>query len=61
MSRQILDTLRAGWPLDPVKSEIIPLIQLLELHKYFPEIALRLMNTATAKVAEYLIMLPQIQ
>ncbi len=49
MSRQSVDTLRAGWPLDPVESEIIPLIQLLELHKKYPEIALRLMNISTAE------------
>ena len=49
MSRLSVDTLRAGWPPDPVESEIIPLIQLLELHKQYPEIALRLMNISTAK------------
>ena len=49
ISRQSVDTLRAGWPLDPVESEIIPLIQLLELHKQYPEIAIRLMNISTAE------------
>ncbi len=49
MSRQSVETLRAGWSLDPVESEIIPLIQLLELHKQYPEIALRLMNISTAE------------
>ena len=49
MSRQSVDTLRAGWPFDPVESEIIPLIQLMELHKQYPEIALRLMNISTAE------------
>ena len=49
MSRQSVDTLRAGWPPDPVESEIIPLIQLLELHKQYPKIALRLMNISTAE------------
>ncbi len=49
MSRQCVDTLRAGWPPDPVESEIIPLVQLLELHKQYPEIALRLMNISTAE------------
>ena len=47
MSRQSVDTLRAGWPPDPVESEIIPLIQLLQLHKQYPDIALRLMNIST--------------
>ena len=49
MSRQSVDTLRAGWPLDPIESEILPLIQLLELHKQYPEISLRLMNISTAE------------
>ena len=48
MSRQSVDTLRAGWPPDPVESETIPLIQLLELHRQYPEIALRLMNISTS-------------
>ena len=48
MSRQSVETLRSGWPPDPVESELIPLIQLLELHKQYPEIALRLMNISTA-------------
>ena len=49
MSRQSVYTLRAGWPLDPVESETIPLVQLLELHKQYPEISLRLMNISTAE------------
>ena len=49
ISRQSVNTLRAGYPLDPVESETIPLIQLIELHKHYPEIALRLMNISTAE------------
>ena len=49
MSRQSVHTLRAGWPPDPIESEILPLIQLLELHKQYPKIALRLMNISTAE------------
>ena len=49
MSRQSANTLRAGFTLDPIESEIIPLIQLIELHNQYPEIALRLMNISTAK------------
>ena len=49
MSRQSVNTLRAGLPLDPIESEIIPLTQLIELHKQYPEIALRLMNISTAE------------
>jgi len=49
MSRQSVETLRAGWPPDPVESEILPLLQLLELQKQYPEIALRLMNISTSE------------
>jgi len=49
LSRQSVETLRAGWPSDPIESETLPLIQLLELHKEYPEISLRLMNISTAK------------
>ena len=49
MSRQSVDTLRAGWPPDPVESEILPLIQLLELYKHYPRISLGLMNISTAQ------------
>ena len=48
ISRQSVETLRAGWPPDPVESEILPLIQVLELFKQYPEISLRLMNISTA-------------
>ena len=49
MSRQSVETLRAGWPPDPIESEILPLTQILELHKQYPEIALRLMNISTSE------------
>ncbi|MBW3041541.1 dihydroorotase [Prochlorococcus marinus] len=49
MSRESVDTLRAGWPPDPIESEILPLVQLLELHKQYPDIALRLMNISTSE------------
>mgnify|MGYP001011424379 CR=1 FL=1 len=49
MSRQSMETLRAGWPPDPIESEILPLTQLLELHSQYPEISLRLMNISTAE------------
>ena len=54
MSRQSVETLRAGWPPDPIESEVLPLIQLLELHKQYPEIALRLMNISTSEGVEIL-------
>jgi len=49
ISRQSVETLRAGWPPDPIESEILPLVQLLELHKRYPKIALRLMNISTSE------------
>tara|TARA_B100001250_G_scaffold405143_1_gene422127 strand:- start:73 stop:1347 length:1275 start_codon:yes stop_codon:yes gene_type:complete len=49
MSRQSVETLRAGWPTDPTESEILPLIQILELHNQYPEVALRLMNISTSE------------
>tara|TARA_B100000965_G_scaffold346493_1_gene317865 strand:- start:1340 stop:2596 length:1257 start_codon:yes stop_codon:yes gene_type:complete len=54
MSRQSVETFRAGWPPDPIESEVLPLIQLLELHKQYPEIALRLMNISTSEGVEIL-------
>ncbi len=53
-SRQSVETLRAGWPPDPIESEILPLTQLLELHKQYPKIALRLMNISTSEGIEIL-------
>jgi len=49
MSKHSIEMLRVDWPLDIVESEIIPLIQSLELHKQYPEIALKLMNFSTAE------------
>ncbi len=49
MTRKSIDTLRASWPPDPVKSEIIAMIKLIELHKQYPDIALRGMNISTAE------------
>ncbi len=49
MSRQSVEALRAGWAFDPIESEIIPLIQILELYKQYPEIRLILMNISTTE------------
>tara|TARA_Y100001968_G_scaffold206710_1_gene189968 strand:- start:49 stop:1305 length:1257 start_codon:yes stop_codon:yes gene_type:complete len=54
MSRQSVESLRAGWSIDPVESEILPLSQLLELQKQYPKISLRLMNVSTSKGVEIL-------
>ena len=48
IARYSVDTLRAGWIPDPVESEILPLIQILELFKQYPDIALKLMNISTS-------------
>ena len=49
ISRQSVETLRAGWVPDPIESEILPLSQILEIHSQFPEVAIRLMNISTSK------------
>ena len=49
MSRQSVETLRAGLIPDPVESEVLPLNQILELYKLYPEVALRLMNISTSE------------
>ena len=54
MSRQNIVTLKAGWSPYPIKSEIILLMQLLELDKQYPAIALKLMNFVTAESAQIL-------
>ena len=47
--RERVEALRAGWPLDPVLSETLPLQSLLTLAAAAPEVSLRLMNLATAE------------
>ena len=46
--REGVETLRAGWPPDPVLSETLPLQSLLSLAELRPEARLALMNLATA-------------
>jgi dihydroorotase len=46
--REGVETLRAGWPPDPVLSETLPLQSLLGLAALRPEVSLALMNVATA-------------
>ena len=48
MVREGVETLRAGWPIDPVASETIPMGQLLELQRLYPDQPLWAMNLATA-------------
>ena len=45
--RERVEALRGGWPVDPITSETVPLVQLLEINKQYPNIALRLMNIST--------------
>ncbi len=47
--REGVETLRAGWPPNPLASETLPLGQLLELHRQYPAIAIRIMNISTAE------------
>lgn len=49
MVREGVETLRAGWPMDPIASETLPLGQLLELQRLFPQRSLVAMNLSTAE------------
>jgi dihydroorotase len=46
--REGVETLRAGWPPDPVLSETLPLESLLALGRSLPRACLRLANLSTA-------------
>ena len=52
--REGVETLRAGWPPDPLSSELLPLQQLMALQQRHPERQLRLMNISTAAAVEQL-------
>ncbi|WP_038557344.1 dihydroorotase [Synechococcus sp. KORDI-52] len=52
--REGVETLRAGWPADPITSETVPLSQLLLLHQCHPDRQLRLMNLSTAAAVDQL-------
>ncbi|MCX5953628.1 MAG: dihydroorotase [Cyanobacteria bacterium] len=47
--RERVEALRAGWPVDPALSEILPLQTLLTLAGRLPQCRLRLMNLSTAE------------
>jgi dihydroorotase len=55
MVREGVETLRAGWPPDPLSSELVPISQLLALHQRHPDRQLRLMNLSTAAAVEQLV------
>lgn len=57
--RERVEGLRAGWPPDPVLSEMLPLRQALTLRDAFPELALRLMNLSTAEAVTALARHPE--
>ncbi|MEB3332818.1 MAG: dihydroorotase [Synechococcaceae cyanobacterium] len=52
--RERVEALRAGWPLDPVASEVLPLRSLLALAALRPERRLRVMNLSTREGVELL-------
>ncbi|MFM7696238.1 MAG: dihydroorotase [Vulcanococcus sp.] len=56
--REGVETLRAGWPPDPVVSETVPLRGLLALAQHHPGVRLQLMNLSTAAAVELLAALP---
>ncbi len=52
--RSGIEALRAGWAIDPLTSETLPLTQILNLYDQHPNLSLRLMNLSTAKGVEIL-------
>ena len=54
LMRDGVETLRSGWPGDPLSSETQPLNALLALHQRHPDRQLRLMNLSTAAAVEQL-------
>ncbi len=54
MLREGVETLRAGWPTDPITSETLPMGQLLELQRRHQNRNLVLMNLSTADGVEML-------
>ncbi len=53
--REGVETLRAGWHPDPETSETLPLGQILELQRNYPEKAIRIMNVSTSAGVSMLI------
>jgi dihydroorotase len=47
--RERVEALRAGWPVDPVASESLPLELILGLAELLPQASLRLMNISTGE------------
>lgn len=58
--RERIEAMRAGWPLDPAVSELLPLQQLLSLARTMPERTLQLMNISTAEAVALLTEQPQV-
>ena len=56
--REGTDALRAGWPLDPVSSETLPLSQLGQLQQCHPNRRMVLMALSTASAVELLQTMP---
>lgn len=52
--RERVEALRAGWPVDPPLSELVPLQALLTLAEALPAAPLRLMNLSTAEAVALL-------
>lgn len=55
MVREGVETLRAGWPMDPIASETVPFSQLLELQRLYPRQRLWAMNLSTASSVNQLL------
>jgi len=54
MVREGVETLRAGWPMDPIASETVPFSQVLELQRLYPQQRLWAMNLSTAAAVDQL-------
>ncbi len=54
-ARESIEALRAGWNPDPIASETIPLGTVLELHRQYPDINIRLMNISTASAIKMIL------
>tara|TARA_Y100001968_G_scaffold107986_1_gene97626 strand:+ start:15670 stop:16941 length:1272 start_codon:yes stop_codon:yes gene_type:complete len=52
--REGVEALRSGWVLDPIESETIPLGQLIEYQKQYPNSLIRLMNISTSSAVSML-------
>ena len=56
--RESIEALRAGWRMDPIQSETIPLSQIIELQRCHPHRKIEVMNISTSAGVSMLYNLP---